>query len=471
MRGGRQLYKWLRAARIAVSLTVMIAVAAAVGAGYSIWLSRWQIIPALLAGAGGWLLLWAAATALAGRIYCSTACPLGTLQDIAAAVWRRRRGYFYSSPRTVVRRVFAVTALVAALIGLPVVVGLLDPAATFSRIVVFLGRPLAGAAAFSLGSGCLAAVSLAVTAGFGASRGRLLCNTVCPVGTLLGLLSRYSIYHVDINTDKCTGCGLCVARCKAECIDPSAHTVDASRCVVCFDCVASCPSDAITFRRGRHSLQLPMLQPVEAGAAACTRPDAAAGNVKPVDRRRFLAALLAVPAAVMAGEERGDYETLIPLNAVRPPGGAAPQAMARCTGCGLCVAACPQDIIRLAGPGAGLRVALHPYVDYDIGACAYDCVACTQVCPTGALIPLTPAEKHRTRMGSARVVASKCIEYADGVACGLCARRCPAGAIKMMRLEDGRRLPSVDFDACIGCGACRYVCPAEPRAIVIEGEL
>lgn len=448
----------------------MAAIAVAVGAGWDLWLSRWQIVPALLAGAGGWLLLWAAVTALAGRVYCSTACPLGTLQDVFAAFWRRRRGYFYSPARTVVRwTVFAAVAG-AAVIGIPVVLGLLDPAAAFNRIVVYLGRPLVGAAAFSLGAGIVAALTLVVVAAVAAARGRLLCNTVCPVGTLLGALSRYSIYHIDINTDRCTGCGLCVSRCKASCIDPSAHTVDASRCVVCFDCTAACPNDAITFRRGRHQLQIPMLQTVGPETAQCDGPAAASGNVKTLDRRKFLSAMLMAPVAAAMASQPADA-TLRPLNAVRPPGGNTDCFLLGCTGCGMCVAACPAHIIRPSGTQLGIRNSLHPVLDFDAGACLYDCVACTQVCPTGALTPLTPGQKHRLPIGKARVEPQLCIEYADGRACGICARRCPAGAITIRPVEGGRRLPRVDFDRCIGCGACRHACPASPKALIIEGEV
>jgi len=156
--------------------------------------------------------------------------------------------------------------------GISFVVGIFDPAAAYSRIVVYLGRPLAGAATFSIGAAAIAIATLAAASIIPPARGRLLCNTVCPVGTLLGGMSRFSLYRIDINTDKCTGCGLCTARCKAECIDPSAHTVDTSRCVMCFDCTAACPNSAITLRRGRHRLQIPMLQSVERGAAAFDKP-------------------------------------------------------------------------------------------------------------------------------------------------------------------------------------------------------
>ena len=452
-----------------MSLTVLAAITATVACGYSCWLSTWQIIPALLAGAGAWLLLWAAVTALVGRIYCSTACPMGTVQDIAARLRRRRNGYFYSAPRPVARWsvVFAVT--VAALLGISIVVGLVDPAAAYSRIVVYLGLPIIGAVAFSLGAAAVAIATLGVTAAVAMARGRLLCNTICPVGTILGALSRYSLYHIDINTDKCTGCGLCVSRCKAECIDPSAHTVDSSRCVMCFDCTAACPNSAITLRRGRHRLQIPMLQSVEPEATAFGKTEGNAADIKTIDRRKDPLALAASPVAATA--KLTGFVT--PGNAVCPPGSINDDDFrTRCTGCGLCVAACPTGIIRPATSQLGIRNTLHPVLDFDLGACRYDCVACTQICPTGALSPLTPGQKHRIPIGKARVEADLCIEYNDNLNCGKCARACPIQSVSIVPVETSkgiRRLPHIDFDSCIGCGACRYSCPAHPRAIIIEG--
>jgi len=443
----------------------MVVLALAVGAGYSCWLSEWQIVPAILAGSSGWLLMWAAVTAMFGRIYCSTVCPLGTFQDIVSHLGHRRRGFFYSKAKNILRWTVVGLVFVAAALGISVIIGLLDPAAAFSRTVVWLGRPAVGAGAFSLTAGAVAFLTFVVVAAVSYRRGRLLCNTICPVGTLLGGLSRVSFYHVDINTDKCVGCGLCSSRCKSECIDPGTHTVDLSRCVVCFDCVAVCPSSAITFRRGQHQLQIPMLQTVGPETSSFK-----SSKNEEYDRRKFLVSLLAVPAAMVAGDSAG-CKALKPHDNVYPPGARSSEDFNnRCTGCGACSAACPTGIIKPSSNEFGLRNALHPVLDFDLGVCRYDCTACTDVCPTRALLPLTVGEKHRFVIGKAYVEPEFCIEYTDGKACGECARRCPRQAIKLEPIADGKRLPKVDFSLCIGCGACRYVCPARPRAIIVEGE-
>lgn len=462
-----KVYSMARLGRIAASLAVLAGITVAVAMGYDTWLSRMQIIPALLACTGVWLALWAAVTALAGRVYCSSVCPMGTLQDLFIAVSRRRRrGFFYRVPRTGLRWCVAAATGIAAVLGLSVVVSAVDPYSAYARMVTCLALPAVKAAAVSLTAAATAAATLALVAWISLTRGRELCNTICPVGTLLGALARYSLYHVDIDTDKCTGCGLCVSKCKAGCIHPSDHTVDLSRCVVCLDCLTDCPNSAITFRKGRHRLKMPMMEALGgAGPTACQRTNEA---VRPVSRRKFLAsvlaggAALAAPAAVKAPK---------PLNRAVPPGVKSREDYeGRCTACGACVAACPTQVLRTSDHELGWRHAMQPVMDFDQGACLYDCTRCTQVCPTGALAPLTPGEKHRFVIGKARLEADLCLMYATGEDCGLCARRCPAGAIAIEVAENGRRVPTVDFDRCTGCGMCQWVCPARPRAFVIEGE-
>ena len=263
-------------------------------------------MPALLACSLAWVALWALSALLLGRVYCSAVCPLGTLQDCLIALSRRRpRGFFYRPPSTALRWSVVIVAAACLVLEFPVAAYLVDPASAFSRIASFLTIPFIRPAAFSLLGASFAAVTLLVVAWIALTRGRRLCNTLCPVGTALGALSGYSLYHVDINTDKCTGCGLCVSRCKSECIDPSAHTVDLSRCVVCLNCTAACPSGAITLRRGRHRLQMPLMQPTVAADA----------TVKTLDRRAFLAAVAgSASLTALAGWPREKQ-----LNPVTPP--------------------------------------------------------------------------------------------------------------------------------------------------------
>ncbi len=240
----------------------MAVMTGALALGYTTFLWRWQLTAAVLAGTGVWVMLWAVVTALFGRVYCSTACPLGTLQDIIARLRKRPFGYFYADPVKGVRRLFVGVMVVSVLLGLWRIAEAFNPGEGYARIVRAAMIPWVRGAAYGLGTLAGAVATLAVCAVLALWRGRLLCNTLCPLGTVLGAFSRQSLFKIDINTDMCVGCGNCTASCKAQCIDPRAHTVDFSRCVVCFDCMAKCPNDAIKMTRRRHQLQWPMTQEV-----------------------------------------------------------------------------------------------------------------------------------------------------------------------------------------------------------------
>lgn len=489
MKEGANTYQKIRIARIAISIAVALAVFASVALGFDLWLNRWQIVPAIMAGALIWVVMWIGVTAIAGRAYCSSVCPMGTLLDFFGWLGHKRHGYFYSMPHTMARRSIAVIAIAALLAGIPAMFNLLDPSATFSRIAAWSVGPIVRPVAFSLAAGLTAFVALAVVAATAWKRGRIICNTICPVGAALAEVSRFSMYHMDINTDKCIGCGRCTAVCKAECIDPSAHTVDPARCVMCFNCVASCPNSAITYRRGRHRLVMPMMQTADSGSSQFSEEGSpsAESTIRTQSRREFLSAIAAGLPALAASASSLPDPDLEPLNQVHPPGlRSAEELRLRCTSCGACSTACPSGIIR---PSRGLRSPLRPALEFESGFCIYDCTRCTHVCPTGALEPLSVSEKHIFVIGKARVVPQFCIEYTTGEGCGECARRCPRQAIKISIVERPeaspghpashpeltpsgrpRRLPEVDTDLCIGCGACRYVCPSRPRAFVIEGE-
>lgn len=484
------IYKKLRIARIAISILATTAIFVAVAFGYDLWLSRWQIVPALMAGSLSWIVLWVAVTALAGRIYCSTVCPVGTALDVFGHIGHIKKGYFYSAPHTAMRRSICCIAVAAFVIGIPAMFNLLDPAAAFSRIAVWSVGAAIRPMAFSLGAFMVAFATVAIIAATAFSRGRILCNTLCPIGAGMAEISRFSLYHIDINTDKCVGCGLCTARCKAQCIDPDSHTVDASRCVVCFDCTAGCPNSAITYRRGRHRLAMPMMETADTGVSSFesqSTESPAKNTLKPLSRREFLATVVgALPAMAMASDTINP--DIQPLNPVHPPGVSSIEDLRlRCTGCGSCSTACPSGIIQ---PDNSIRWPMRPVLEFKNGPCRYDCTRCTDVCPTSTLKKLTVSEKHIFVIGKARVVPAFCSEYTSGNICGECVRRCPRQAISIVAVDNPqyrqgqtsgepeltpsgkmRRLPHVNLELCIGCGACRYYCPTRPSAFIVEGIL
>lgn len=470
-----KVYGAIRTGLTAIRILVAVAIAVAVAIGAPCILSKMQIIPAIVTCATLWIGVWGAVTLIFGRIYCSTICPTGALIDIVSKIAKSKKGshFTYSLPLTRFRISMVIIIAVCVFFGLSAILSVFDPYSAFTRIVSACAKPIAiGAAGLTL-----AIITLAVILFFSWRRGRLLCNTICPVGTLLGFASKYSVYHADINTDLCINCGKCADKCPSECINLTDHVIDHSRCVVCFDCMPVCPNDAITYRRGRHQLTMPMMQPLvsNAGVSPVEAPDA---QVRPIDRRTFL--ITGLIAATAAATETIDKTSsiivpgakkLLPLNYVTPPGVASREDyLKRCTACGSCIAACPSGVLTSSVKEFGFRHAIVPVMNFDRSFCRYDCVKCTEVCPTKALNQLTVSEKHNNVIGKARIEAGNCMLFVDGTPCGICERRCPKRAITINSDTSGRRVPQVDFDLCIGCGQCSYACPSKPyRAIVIEG--
>lgn len=266
----------LRITRIVLSLLVTVVLTAA----YTVpaltlpvvapWLAGIQLVPALMAFSFVTFTAWIGITLLLGRVYCSSVCPLGTAQDVVAHFTHRyrrgpRRRYTYTPGRNTMRYVFLVVMMVCLMLQNVVAVAILDPSCAWAEICSRIFAPIIGRSSepnllLPLPATIMALVILSATLVLSARSGRTLCNTVCPVGTALGLVSRFSIFHIDINTDLCTQCGKCADVCKSRCIDLRDHVVDGSRCVNCFDCINVCPNDAIRYTTHRHQLSEPMMQ-------------------------------------------------------------------------------------------------------------------------------------------------------------------------------------------------------------------
>lgn len=471
------------------------------------FLAKIQFLPAVLALNVGIIIAWVLLTLLFGRVYCSVVCPLGVLQDGISWLSGRRKKkksrFSYSPALSWLRYGVWVLFVAAIVAGIGSFVALLDPYAAYGRIAQNLlapvwawGNNLAASGAESVGSYAfyrteiwirslptfiIAAAMLAVIAVLAWRNGRTYCNTVCPVGTTLGILSRFSLFAPVIDTGKCNGCKLCSRKCKASCIDPEAHKIDYSRCVACMDCLDNCKQGAITYGpRGRKSGgNTPF-----SGKLRSEKPSDAAAENRPEDesRRTFLVGMgmFAAMATVKAQEKKVDgglaviLDKKIPERAtpVVPPGSLGLGNMAsHCTGCQLCVSVCPNGVLR---PSTRITALMQPESSYERGYCRPECVKCSEVCPTGAIRRITTAEKSSIQIGHAIWIKANCVVLNDGVPCGNCARHCPVGAITMVASNpaspDSLKIPVVNEARCIGCGACENLCPARPfSAIYVEG--
>ncbi len=227
---------------------------------------------------GVWLLI----TLIFGRIYCSTVCPLGVLQDIFAYLprsrrsWRNRRLYHYADCNNKLRYFVLATVIAFGICGFAKLPSLLDPYSAFGRIcndfvipvINFIGgsKVVCG----SLLALMIAVVTLVATAFFSWHNGRIICNTICPVGNAISIPARWSLLHFDIDTDLCVNCRACENVCKSQCISITDHVVDSSRCVVCFNCIDACNDGAIRYTIRHKRLSLPMLQRVQPKVGTAT---------------------------------------------------------------------------------------------------------------------------------------------------------------------------------------------------------
>ncbi|MCI5718387.1 MAG: 4Fe-4S binding protein [Alistipes sp.] len=468
------------------------------------WVAKIQLLPAILALNFVVVGVLVILTLLFGRIYCSVICPLGILQDVIARFGKmsRKNRYTYSPERKVLRYAFFVVFIAALVGGVSSLAGILEPYSSFGRIASNLFAPVyawgnnllayaaerMGSYAFyprevwvkGIGTLVVAVVTFVVLAVLAWRNGRTYCNTVCPVGTLLGLLSRWSLFAPVIDTEKCISCNKCVRNCKAACMDIPNHRIDYSRCVVCLDCIDVCPKDAVSFRLRSKA----KTAAVAADKGAAAKKAAAKSEVKAADavsRKGFItgAGLLAM-SAVRAQEMKvdGGFAEIIakkvPKRETRVvPAGAQSlhHLSAHCTGCQLCVEACPNGVLR---PSGGLMTLLQPEMGFERGYCRPECVACSEVCPTGAITRITVPEKSSIQVGHAVWIRENCIVLRDDQNCDNCARHCPVEAITMVPLDAGnrhsRRIPAVNVERCIGCGACENLCPSRPfSAIYVEG--
>ena len=458
------------------------------------WMAKVQFLPAVMALNVVVVVVLIVLTLVLGRIYCSIICPLGVLQDLLARFHRKKNKYSYSKEVRWLRYPVLVVFVIAGVVGIGSLFQLLAPYSSFGRIATMLFQPLwkmgnnllAMAAehyesyAFysvdtwmrSLPVFIIAAVTLVVLFVLAWRGGRTYCNTICPVGTILSFFARFSWLKIRFDEDKCKNCSLCSKNCKAACIDYKTHTVDYSRCVVCGNCIDSCKFGALRYSGKRLEVRGERIPQAE------NKPLASEG----ASRRSFLLASALVSTAAMAQkkeklmdggladiEDKVAPERQTPLT---PPGSLSFQNLStRCTGCQLCVSECPNQVLR---PSSDLMHLMQPTMSYEKGYCRPECTRCSDVCPAGAIKPLDNVEKSSIQIGHAVWIKKNCVVLTDEVECGNCARHCPSGAIEMVPLdadnEESPMVPAINDAACIGCGACEYVCPSRPfSAIYVEG--
>ncbi len=497
--------RWLKKLRIALSLLFFLVITALfldfTGTIYhksTLVLTDLQFVPSLIfflatgSAFGLGFVLILLMTLLFGRIYCSTLCPMGTLQDFFIFLNRKlspKKIHFkFRKPHQFFRFAVLTVVILTAAAGSIILVNLTDPYSMYGKMMHNLVLPVRTAinniaVKALLGTGAywlypqkwvpLNVVSLLVALSWfilvlflSLKRGRLYCNTICPVGTLLGLVARISIFRIRLEKSLCNSCGKCSSVCKAQCIDPKTQFLDFSRCIGCMNCLSPCPEGGVKI--------VPFWQKEK---EVTTGFDPA--------RRKFLGETGLIVAATLALDPKalgqdtmknGKKEVIpgtVPIfreHPVTPPGSLDRTRFNElCTACHLCVSACPTQVLQPTWIHYGWKGFLQPRMDYITSFCNYECTLCGEVCPTGAILELAAEEKKLVQMGKAKFVKENCVVYTRNTACGACSEHCPTKAVNMVPYKDKLTIPEVTDNICIGCGACEYACPTDPKSIYVDG--
>lgn len=425
-------------------------------------------------------------TLISGRTYCSFLCPLGIGQDICSRIGgrikRKFRRYGYKNPFTIIRSILLIITLVVTMVWGIYAITIIDPYSIFGRFMTFFAKPavivlnnlLAGilnkfdlysltnipVKGFKLAAYSIPAAFFVLVGTLSLTKGRLYCNMICPVGTLLGLISKISFFRIKFDESACTRCGRCAIGCKSSCIDFLKHNVDVTRCVDCFNCINICQDKALSYQAIKLKTKVHVTDESKRKLIAGSLllffgfPDTGYGQEKVVPKPKKESTIR---------ENRTFF--------VCPPGSGSIQDFNTwCTGCALCINICPNGVLYPSINQYGISGMMQPVMDYHRSFCTYNCTACTEICPTNALKPLVLEAKKLTQLGKAIFIKDNCIVKTEKTACGACSESCPTKAVYMIPYEGNLLIPEVNNDICIGCGHCEYSCPTTPyKAIFVDG--
>ena len=428
------------------------------------------------------------ATVFMGRVFCGWICPLGTLHNMAGALKKKRPS---AKPLNAYRwKYYILIFLLAASAFTLQPAGIMDPIALLIRSLSLAVYPMvqyATASVFdTLYAWHLPAVTDASEWVYGLLKKgflsfqqpffnqavftglfflgilalnlrerRFWCKYLCPLGALLGLLSRYALLYRSVS-EGCNGCGVCLETCQGAAGPDRKDKWIRQECLACMNCDDACPKNAVRFGFSAN----------------------ASGAALDLGRRRVvgsaLAGVIAVPALrITPLGKTGAADPLL----IRPPGSREEREfLRRCVKCGECMKVCITNGLQPALLEAGLEGIWSPVLTPRIGYCEYRCTLCGQVCPTGAIRNLSPEEKAKVKIGLAMIDKGRCLPFAHGMSCIVCEEVCPTPK-KAIRFDEVRvrdrggparvlKQPYVDLELCIGCGICEAKCPVLGRPAI-----
>jgi MauM/NapG family ferredoxin protein len=432
------------------------------------------------------------ATIFMGRIFCGWICPLGTLHNMIGSLRKK-------PPATIRRnwyriKYYILLFILASSLFTTQLAGIMDPISLLIRSLSLSIYPLINYitraffdTAYNLNLPVIVDVSefiytilkniflsfhqpyffqsifigliFLVLLGLNLIERRFWCKYLCPLGALLGILSRYSLFKRSIG-EGCTSCGVCDKLCSGGAVIDKDGTWRGAECLYCMDCDDLCPHNAVNFgftaKKDHVSLNL--------------------------GRRNVI-------SSVMAGIFSVPFLRIRPLfgsgyfnrKLIRPPGSLDEgEFLKKCIRCSECMKVCITNGLQPTLFDAGMEGIWTPKLVPRVGYCEYRCTLCGQVCPTGAIKRLTLKEKEKTKIGVAMIDKGRCLPHAFGIPCLVCEEVCPVPKKSIwlesvkVRDRDGNDIiikqPKVDINLCVGCGTCEMFCPVkgEPAIYVIS---
>ncbi len=429
-------------------------------------------------------------TIFMGRIFCGWLCPLGTMNNLIRGIRKSSSVIPRKNPRRF-KYYLLIFLLISAILSFQVT-GIFDPISLIIRsfsIGIYPAFNYALRAVFDalysadipvvtdisesvysiLKKGVLSfeqsfyyqsiftAILFLFILGLNLYEKRFWCKYICPLGALLGLLSRYSILSRTVS-EGCSECGLCSRVCQGGALTGESSGWQRSECLYCFDCDDICPEKAIRFNFKKTTY--PSVDLTRRGLITS-----------------ISSAIIAVPFFRVVPVRSKVFESRL----IRPPGALEEREfLKRCVRCGECMKVCITNGLQPAFLEAGLEGIWTPLLIPKAGYCEFRCTLCGQVCPTGAIKRLELNEKMKTKIGVAMIATGRCLPWSHQRPCIVCEEVCPTPkkAIWFEEVKvndrDGRVLfvkrPRVDIELCIGCGICEAKCPVRgaPAIYVIS---
>jgi polyferredoxin len=444
----------------------------------------------------GWALGVLLLTLVLGRVFCGFICPLGTIHHMAGSIKPALKGdrLIRANQRTPGHRIkyfLLITLLIAAIIT-PNLTGLLDPISLLFRSLALAVLPATGLGLKEVFDAMAAsdvkildylsyAAEITVSPIFGYGhpvyktgwfigfiflvilflnriRPRFWCRILCPLGALLGICSRFTVFRLEKDQAACTDCKLCPRSCQGAASPMPSQTWENAECLMCFNCFNACPEDALSFR-------------FRWAPRSNKRPD--------MGRRAVLGGLAAGVSLPLLAKLGGTEHHVSDPRLIRPPGALREKDFLElCQRCGLCMKACPTNVINPTIGEAGLAGFWTPHLIMIRGYCEYTCTLCGSVCPTGAIKEITAKDKTQRpiRIGSAYVDRGRCLPWSGNGPCIVCQEVCPTSPKAIYLRKHVIRgpheapvevnAPYVDLKTCVGCGICETKCPVKGRPAV-----